>query len=249
MKIGRTHLGHKAEHAVGFDTGGLIAVTAHGAGEGGTTTLIETAIAAAEQVEASGAAAEDLPPLGEIRGEKGGRERPQQQSERGSRSRGISAPMGRKRQGSPRLVERAEAAGARPSQSTSDAAPTQPQLDAVTLQTDRAPVRASLRGPGVRRTPQRGHQHMLRRLLIRPGGFRLGLLVRAIVGVGAPRRVPGRAALVLAALLVLVRAVRRRSHSGVHSRRFHWTASHYARVLSTRPPRPLVPRAAKKGRT
>src|ERR1700686_640874 len=49
MKDGRTHLAHKAEHAVDLDTGALIAVTLQGADQGDTTTLIETAIAAAEQ--------------------------------------------------------------------------------------------------------------------------------------------------------------------------------------------------------
>src|SRR5881628_2913478 len=50
MKDGRTHLAHKAEHAVDLDSGALVAVTLHGADVGDTTSLIETAIAAAEQV-------------------------------------------------------------------------------------------------------------------------------------------------------------------------------------------------------
>src|SRR6202451_2805580 len=51
MKDGRTHLAHKAEHAVDLETGALVAVTLQHADQGDTTTIIETAIAAAEQSE------------------------------------------------------------------------------------------------------------------------------------------------------------------------------------------------------
>jgi len=42
MKDGRTHLAHKAEHAVDLDTGAVVAVTLPGADKGDTTTLDET---------------------------------------------------------------------------------------------------------------------------------------------------------------------------------------------------------------
>jgi hypothetical protein len=51
MKDHRTHLAHKAEHAVDLETGAVIAVTIQDADEGDTTTSIETLIEAAEQVE------------------------------------------------------------------------------------------------------------------------------------------------------------------------------------------------------
>jgi len=53
MKDGRTHLAHKAEHAIDLDTGAMVAVTLQGADVGDTTSLIETAIAAADHVEAA----------------------------------------------------------------------------------------------------------------------------------------------------------------------------------------------------
>ena len=56
MKDGRTHLAHKAEHAVDLETGALVAVTLQDADQGDTTTIIETAIAAAEQIEDAQAA-------------------------------------------------------------------------------------------------------------------------------------------------------------------------------------------------
>jgi transposase len=46
MKDGRTHLAHKAEHAVDLDTGAVIALTLHAADQGDTSTLDETLIEA-----------------------------------------------------------------------------------------------------------------------------------------------------------------------------------------------------------
>jgi hypothetical protein len=42
MKDGRTHLAHKAEHAVDLDTGAVVTVTLQGADQGDTTTVDET---------------------------------------------------------------------------------------------------------------------------------------------------------------------------------------------------------------
>ncbi|HET6843013.1 MAG TPA: transposase [Candidatus Angelobacter sp.] len=50
MKDGRTHLAHKAEHAVDMDTGAVVAVTLQGADQGDTTTMIDTLAEAGEQV-------------------------------------------------------------------------------------------------------------------------------------------------------------------------------------------------------
>src|SRR6202043_302440 len=54
MKDGRTHLAHKAEHAVDLDTGAVLAVTLQGAERGDTArldeTLCEAGMAVAEQV-------------------------------------------------------------------------------------------------------------------------------------------------------------------------------------------------------
>ncbi len=65
MKDGRTHLAHKAEHAVDMETGAIVAVTLQGADVGDTTTIIETAIAAAEQVEDAQANVDDRQSLEE----------------------------------------------------------------------------------------------------------------------------------------------------------------------------------------
>ena len=52
MKDGRTHLAHKAEHAVDLETGAILSSTVQDASEGDSATLPETLTMAAEQVEA-----------------------------------------------------------------------------------------------------------------------------------------------------------------------------------------------------
>src|SRR5881409_750927 len=71
MKDGRTHLAHKAEHAVDLDSGALVAVTLHGADVGDTTSLVETASAAAEQIGAAHTASSTPAALSEIVADKG----------------------------------------------------------------------------------------------------------------------------------------------------------------------------------
>src|SRR5439155_25150943 len=71
MKDGRTHLAHKAEHAVDIESGAIVAITLQGADEGDTTTIVETAIAAAEQVEDAQADVEEPQTLEAIIGDKG----------------------------------------------------------------------------------------------------------------------------------------------------------------------------------
>src|SRR5712671_6675241 len=58
MKDGSTHLAHKAEHAVDMETGAVLALTLQDANAGDTTTIQETLIAVAEQMEQLAAVAE-----------------------------------------------------------------------------------------------------------------------------------------------------------------------------------------------
>jgi transposase len=53
MKDGRTHLAHKAEHAIDLDSGALVAVTLHGADVGDTTSVGDTVVAAIAQAAAA----------------------------------------------------------------------------------------------------------------------------------------------------------------------------------------------------
>ena len=44
---------------------------------------------------------------------------------------------------------------------------------------------------GMRRTHLRGHENILKRVLVHVGGFNLGLVMRKLIGVGKPRRLQG----------------------------------------------------------
>ena len=67
MKDGRTHLAHKAEHTVDLETGAVVGVTVQGADTGDTASMVETLIAAAEQVES---VLPDGPGIKEVVGDK-----------------------------------------------------------------------------------------------------------------------------------------------------------------------------------
>jgi transposase len=70
-KDGRTHLAHKAEHAVDLETGAIVAVTLQGADQGDTCAIGQTTVAAADQVEDAQAHVEDPQRLEEIVADKG----------------------------------------------------------------------------------------------------------------------------------------------------------------------------------
>jgi hypothetical protein len=56
---------------------------------------------------------------------------------------------------------------------------------------------------GMRRTHLRGHTNILKRLLVHSGGFNLGLVMRALIGVGTPRGLQGRLAALIAVVIAL----------------------------------------------
>ena len=214
MKDGRTHLAHKAEHAVDLETGAIIAVTLQGADEGDTTTIIETAIAAAEQVEDAQADVKAPQPLEEIIADKGYH--------------------------SNQSMVDLEAVGIRSYVSEPDRG----RRDWSKEPEAQAPVhrnRRRIRGPrgrrllrqrgeriersfahlydtgGMRRTHLRGHTNILKRVLIHAGGFNLGLVMRHLFGIGTPRGLQGRVAAVVALLWALT-GVRHQfiAHSSSH---------------------------------
>ena len=59
MKDGRTHLAHKAEHAVDMETGAIVGVTVQGADQGDTTKIAETVTTATEELEAVAVVTDD----------------------------------------------------------------------------------------------------------------------------------------------------------------------------------------------
>ena len=59
----------------------------------------------------------------------------------------------------------------------------------------------------MRRTHLRGHENILKRVLVHTAAFNLGLLMRTLFGVGKPRCTQGRLAALWAALVTLIHAV------------------------------------------
>jgi transposase len=206
MKDGRTHLAHKAEHAVDLETGAIVAVTLQGADAGDTTTIVETATAAADQIADAQVDVAEPQALDEIIADKGYH--------------------------SNQTLIALDAVGVR----SYIAEPDRGRRDWSKTPEAQAPVygnRRRVRGPrgrrlmrqrgeriersfahvydtgGMRRTHLRGHTNILKRLLIHAGGFNLGLVMRHLIGVGTPRGLQGRLAAALALLWLLIEAVRR----------------------------------------
>ena len=216
MKDGRTHLAHKAEHAVDLETGAIVAVTVQGADQGDTTTIVETVTAAVEQIEAAQVDVDDPQPLEEIITDKGYH--------------------------SNRIMVELDALGVR----SSVAEPDRGRRDWSKEPEAQAPVygnRRRMRGRrgrrlmrhrgeriersfahvddtgGMRRTHLRGHANILKRLLIHAGGFNLGLVMRHLIGLGTPRGLQDRVVNILATLFVFPIAPRgRRAAIGISHR-------------------------------
>jgi transposase len=200
MKDGRTHLAHKAEHAVDLETGAIVAVTLQGADAGDTTTIVETAIAAAEQVEDAQASVTEPQPLEEIIADKGYHSNQTMVDLDAVRIRSYIAEPDR----GPRDWSEAPEAQA----------PVYGNRRRIRGRRGRRLLRQ--RGEriersfahlydtgGMRRTHLRGHTNILKRLLIHAGGFNLGLVMRHLIGVGTPRGLQGRLAAAIAVVVAL----------------------------------------------
>ena len=207
MKDGRTHLAHKAEHAVDMETGAIVAVTLQGADVGDTTTIIETAIAATEQVEDAQANVDDRQSLEEIVGDKGYHSNQTliDLDAVGIRSY-VSEPDRGRRDWSKDPAARAPVYGNRRRMRGRRGRRLMRQRGE---RIERSFAHLYDTG-GMRRTHLRGHTNILKRLLIHAGGFNLGLVMRHLIGIGTPRGLQGRVAAVLATLGVLMGVVRRR---------------------------------------
>ena len=207
MKDGRTHLAHKAEHAVDMETGAIVAVTLQGADVGDTTTIIETAIAATEQVEDAQANVGDPQSLDEIVGDKGyhSNQTLVDLAAGGIRSY-VSEPDRGRRDWSKAPEAQAPVYGNRRRMRGRRGRRLMRQRGE---RIERSFAHLYDTG-GMRRTHLRGHTNILKRLLIHAGGFNLGLVMRHLIGIGTPRGLQGRVAAVLATLSVHMGVVRGR---------------------------------------
>jgi transposase len=189
MKDGRTHLAHKAEHAVDLDSGALVAVTLQGADVGDTTSLVTTARAAAQQVEAAHVASSTPAAVAEIVADKGYHSNQTMidlamiavrsyiaEPDRGRRH-WTQTPAAQ----APVYGNRRRIRGARGTRLMRRRGEYVERSFAHVYDTG-----------GLRRTHLRGHQNILKRLLVHAGAFNLGLLMRQAFGRGTPRGLQGR---------------------------------------------------------
>lgn len=209
MKDGRTHLAHKAEHAVDMETGAVVAVTVQPANAGDTQTVHETLAQAAEQIAVvaeavnNAAGAEVVQPEGlvEVVADKGyhSREAVRQMGEAGVRTyisepdRGGQRWPGQKAEQQAVYGNRRRVRGERGSRLQRQRGEQLERINAHLYETGR-----------MRRVHIRGHSNILKRLLIHVCALNLGLLMRAVYGIGTPRGLQGSKAAQLWSIQLLI---------------------------------------------
>lgn len=189
MKDGRTHLAHKAEHAVDLETGAVVAVTLQEADQGDTASLKETLIEAAEQMEKAGqqaAADEQMNAEGmqEVVADKGYHSGPLLEDLREITVRSyISESKRKRRRWQGKAAEQAAVYGNR-RRVTGNHGKQLLRRRGELLERSFAHIYDT---GGMRRTHLRGHRNILKRLLIHVAAFNLSLILRRELGKGTPR--------------------------------------------------------------
>jgi transposase len=206
MKDGRTHLAHKAEHAVDLDTGAIVAVTLQPADRGDTTSLYHTVAEAAEQLntvaadeKAGGKIAQ--PVVQEVVTDKGYHSNETARDLRDNEIRSyLSEPDRGRRDWEGKANERV-AVYANRRRIRGERGKRLLRKRGELLE---RPFAHCYETGGMRRTHLRGHPNILKRLLIHVAGFNLGLVMRQLLGIGKPRRVQDALAAALLAPMDLV---------------------------------------------
>ena len=194
MKDGRTHLAHKAEHAVDLETGAIVSVTVQGADRGDTQTMVKTLTEAAEKVEQA------LPEgrgIEEVVADKGyhSTQRMVDLDAVGLRSYVSEPRRGKRRWRGDRQGQEAVYANRRRIRGERG----QRLLRQRGERLER-PCAHLYGSGGMRRLHVRGHENVLKRLLIQVSAFNLGMPMRQSLGVGTPRGLQGR----ICALMLLI---------------------------------------------
>jgi transposase len=207
MKDGRTHLAHKAEHAVDVDTGAIVAVTVQGADEGDTATIENTLEEAEEQLDAVKEQTDKTHPdgLSEVVADKG------YHSDRtlvaledqGLRSYVSEPDRGRRKWKDDIDAQQAVYANRRRIRGERGK-----RLQRMRGELLERPFAHLYETGGMRRTHLRGHTNILKRLLIHAAGFNLGLVMRTSIGVGTPRGLQGALRALLGSLAQLTVSLR-----------------------------------------
>lgn len=201
MKDGRTHLAHKAEHAIDLVTGAIVGVTVQGADEGDTTTIRATLPEAAEQLEAVATVTDNSTTvIEEVVADKGYHSR---QTVYDLETLEIRTYISEPDRGPQSWIDQegerdAVYANRRRIRGTRGKRLLRKRGELL-----ERPCAHLYETGGLRRAHVRGHENVLKRLLIHAGAFNLGLWMRTLFGVGTPRGLQGRSA-AIAMLLNIV---------------------------------------------
>ena len=201
MKDGRTHLAHKAEHAVDMETGAIVGVTVQGADQGDTTTIAETVTAAADALDAVATVTDDhTAVIEEVVADKGYHSNQVlvDLAALDLRTYIAEPDRGRRRWKGKAAAHDAVSANRRRIRGGRGHALQRRRSERL-----ERPNAHLYETGGMRRTHLRGHANILKRLLVHIGGFNLGLFMRRLVGVGTPRSLQGHVAAVLACMSAL----------------------------------------------
>jgi transposase len=205
MKDGRTHLAHKAEHAVDLETGAIVGVTVQGADHGDTTTLAETLTTAAEELEAVATVTDEhTAVIDEVVLDKGYHSNQVLVDLTALDLRTYIAEPDRGRRNWEKKAAARDAVYANRRRIRGTRGRALQRCRSERLERPNAHLYET---GGMRRTHLRGHANILKRLLVHIGGFNLGLLMRTLVGVGTPRGLQGRMASVVAAIVALITTI------------------------------------------
>ncbi len=197
MKDGRTHLAHKTEQAVDLETGAVVGLTVAGADTGDTATLLDTLVAAAEQVEA---VLPDEPGIAEVVGDKGYHSN---ETVTALRAVGLRSYLSEPDRGRRCWKGKREARDAVYANRRRIRGQRGRRLLRCRGELLERPFAHLYETGGMRRVHLRGHPNILKRLLVHAAGCNLGLLLRQVFGVGTPRSLQGR-------MVTRFRALRRR---------------------------------------
>ena len=190
MKDGRTHLSHKAEHAVDMNgEGAVLSVTLHGGARGDTKSLPETLDKAQENLQEL----RDDPDVGALLHEDAGREVVTDKGYHGNNilvtlaqdeyRTYISEPdRGRRKWKDKEEAQQATYANRRRVRGNRGKRLLRQRGELL-----ERPFAHYLEAGGMRRTHLRKQDNILKRLLVHVAGFNLGILLRNLIGTGTPR--------------------------------------------------------------
>ena len=200
MKDGRTHLAHKAEHAVDLTTGAVLAVTVQPASEGDTKTIQSTLEEAQKQVTEL----VDEGGIKEVVADKGYHSGDvlRQLDEQQIRSYIPEPDRGKRHwQGKEAEQKRVYANRRRVRRAKSK------QLQRRRGELTERSFAHMYETGGMRRVHLRGRDNILKRVLVHAGAFNLGLVMRNLFGAGTPRQLKDIGAGFLALVIHVLQAL------------------------------------------